>query len=155
MASQVTDISSYEFRLSSRWATHGSIENTRIGIIHEHRGTLIDQAHRDKNGMTELGFEPPRSDVGEARISSRVIAQARGIGRPIPTRDDDSSCRLLEGRMQNDLHGEDRVLLKAGSPVMTVINPEGAVGEFWCLRSVDARPVKDAFSPNALEKVSG
>jgi uncharacterized protein YodC (DUF2158 family) len=27
--------------------------------------------------------------------------------------------------MPNDLHGEDRVRLKAGGPVMTVINPEG------------------------------
>jgi uncharacterized protein YodC (DUF2158 family) len=56
--------------------------------------------------------------------------------------------------MPNHLHGEDRVRLKAGGPVMTVINPEGAVGEVWCTWSIDGRPVKDAFSPIALEKVA-
>ncbi len=56
--------------------------------------------------------------------------------------------------MLNDLHGEDLVRLKAGGPVMRVINPEGAVGEVWCIWSKDGRLVKDAFSPIALEKVS-
>jgi uncharacterized protein YodC (DUF2158 family) len=55
--------------------------------------------------------------------------------------------------MPNDLHGEDLVRLKAGGPIMTVINPEGAVGEVWCAWSIDGRLVKDAFSPVALEKV--
>ena len=44
---------------------------------------------------------------------------------------------------------------KAGGPVMTVINPEGAVGEVWCTWSVGGRLVKEVFSPVALEKVSG
>jgi uncharacterized protein YodC (DUF2158 family) len=56
--------------------------------------------------------------------------------------------------MSNDLHGDDLVRLKAGGPVMTVINPEGAVGEVWCTWSTDGRLVKDAFSPIALEKVA-
>jgi uncharacterized protein YodC (DUF2158 family) len=55
----------------------------------------------------------------------------------------------------NDLQGKDLVRLKAGGPVMTVINPEGAVGEVWCTWSVGGRLVKEAFSPVALEKVSG
>jgi uncharacterized protein YodC (DUF2158 family) len=57
--------------------------------------------------------------------------------------------------MLNDLHGEDLVRLKAGGPVMMVINPEGAVGEVWCTWSIDGRLVKEAFSPITLEKVSG
>ena len=58
--------------------------------------------------------------------------------------------------MLNDLQGKDLVRLKADGPVMmTVINPEGAVGEVWCTWSVGGRLVKEAFSPVALEKVSG
>jgi hypothetical protein len=61
-----------EFRLSSRWATHEAIESTRIGVIQEHTGTLIDQAHLDENGMTARGFDPAISngdDVGGVPIS--------------------------------------------------------------------------------------
>jgi uncharacterized protein YodC (DUF2158 family) len=55
--------------------------------------------------------------------------------------------------MSNDLHGDDLVRLKVGGPVMTVINPEGAVGEVWCAWSMEGRLVKEAFSPVALEKI--
>jgi uncharacterized protein YodC (DUF2158 family) len=57
--------------------------------------------------------------------------------------------------MLSDPHGEDLVRLKAGGPVMMVINPEGAVGEVWCTWAMDGRLVKEAFSPVVLEKVSG
>ncbi|MBW4023284.1 MAG: hypothetical protein HIU92_09110 [Proteobacteria bacterium] len=35
---------------------------------------------------------------------------------------------------------------------MTVINPEGAAGEVWCVWSVGDRQVRDAFPAGALEK---
>jgi len=79
-----------ELRLSSRWATREAIERIRAGIIQEHTGTLINQARLDENGMTERGFEPPKSDVGEGQMSSRVIELTRGIRRPLPTQNDDS-----------------------------------------------------------------
>jgi hypothetical protein len=79
-----------ELRLSSRWATREAIEGIKVGIIHEHTGMLIDQARLDENGMTERGFEPPKSDVGEGQMSSRVIELTRGIRRPLPTQNDDS-----------------------------------------------------------------
>jgi hypothetical protein len=56
--------------------------------------------------------------------------------------------------MSHDLHGGDLIRLRVGGTVMTVINPEGAVGEVWCAWSRNGRLVKDAFSPVALEKVS-
>jgi uncharacterized protein YodC (DUF2158 family) len=56
--------------------------------------------------------------------------------------------------MSNDLHGDDLLRRKGGGPVMMVINPEGAVGEVWCIWFKDGRLVKDAFSPIALEKAS-
>jgi hypothetical protein len=79
-----------ELRLSSRWATREAIERIRVGIIQEHTGTLIDQARLDENGMTERGFEPSKSDVGEGRMSSRVVELTRGIRRPISKQNDDS-----------------------------------------------------------------
>jgi hypothetical protein len=51
-----------EFRLSNRWATHEAIENTKIGVIQEHTGTLIDEDHLDANGMTARGFMPALQD---------------------------------------------------------------------------------------------
>jgi hypothetical protein len=47
-----------EMRLSSRWATQAAIENIKVGIILQHTGTLISEAHLDPNGMTERGFMP-------------------------------------------------------------------------------------------------
>jgi hypothetical protein len=40
--------------------------------------------------MTERGFEPSKSDVGEGRMSSRVVELTRGIRRPISKQNDDS-----------------------------------------------------------------
>jgi hypothetical protein len=75
-----------EFRLSSRWATHEAIESTRIGIIHEHTGTLIDQAYLDKNGMTARGFDPASPD-GRAleRGSSPIIWMTETVEADIYT----------------------------------------------------------------------
>jgi hypothetical protein len=67
-----------EFRLSSRWATHDAIENTKVGIIHEHTETLIDQAHLDKNGMTARGFDPASPNgCGLERDSSPISTRSR------------------------------------------------------------------------------
>jgi hypothetical protein len=71
-----------EFRLSSRWATHEAIESTRIGVIQEHTGTLIDQAHLDENGMTARGFDPaieplmPSDPLDENGAGEHCDAQA-------------------------------------------------------------------------------
>jgi hypothetical protein len=78
-----------ELRLSSRWATREAIETIRVGIIQEQAGTLVDQAHLDKNGMTERGHDRARSDAREERMSSRVVELARRDRRPMFKWNDD------------------------------------------------------------------
>jgi hypothetical protein len=67
-----------EMRLSSRWATHAAIENIKVGIILEHTGTLIDEAHLDPNGMTERGFMPgDEKSMGSGDINLIPVSGTR------------------------------------------------------------------------------
>jgi uncharacterized protein YodC (DUF2158 family) len=55
--------------------------------------------------------------------------------------------------MPNELREGDLVRLKSGGPAMRVINPQGAVGEVWCVWMAGERQLRDAFPAAALEKI--
>jgi uncharacterized protein YodC (DUF2158 family) len=56
--------------------------------------------------------------------------------------------------MPNDLREGDVVRQKSGGPAMRDINPQGAVGEVWCVWIVGDRQFRDAFPAIALEKIT-
>jgi uncharacterized protein YodC (DUF2158 family) len=56
--------------------------------------------------------------------------------------------------MPSDLREGDLVRLKSGGLAMTVINPQGAAGEVWCLWTTGEIAMRDAFPANALERIA-